>query len=308
VTDGERVIASFGSAGLFCYNLEGKELWRRDLGKQEHIWGNGAAPILHGNLCILNFGPGERTFLIAVDKKSGETVWQVAEAGGHSGLNKPGETGNHWLGSWVTPIIVQEKGREELIMNWPNRVAASDPATGKELWSCRGLNALAYASPLFADGVVVAMGGFNGDMLAVKAGGAGDVSAKHRLWLKRKTKQRIGSGVINGEHIYILNEPGVAECIELQSGKTVWEERLAGKGPDSTSWSSMVLAEGKLYVLNHSAETFVLKAKPSFELVAVNSLEPERTEASIVPAGGELLIRTHQALWCIGAERPTARQ
>src|SRR5256714_14923645 len=89
VTDWERVIASFASAGLFCYDFDGKELWHRDLGKQRHIWGNGASPILHGDLCILNFGPGPRTFLIAVDKKTGKTVWQVDEPSGDSGEEKP---------------------------------------------------------------------------------------------------------------------------------------------------------------------------------------------------------------------------
>jgi len=84
------VIASFASAGLYCYDFDGKELWRRDLGKQAHIWGNGASPIIHGGLCILNFGPGERTFLVAVNKKTGATVWQVDEPGGNSGEEKTG--------------------------------------------------------------------------------------------------------------------------------------------------------------------------------------------------------------------------
>src|SRR5688572_27961779 len=91
VTDGERIIASFGSAGLYCYDFEGKELWHRDLGKQIHIWGNGSSPVLHGNACFLNFGPGERTFLIAVDKRTGKELWKVEESGGHSGEKQPNE-------------------------------------------------------------------------------------------------------------------------------------------------------------------------------------------------------------------------
>jgi len=306
VTDGERVIASFASAGLYCYDFTGKELWHHDLGKQAHIWGNGASPIIHGDLCILNFGPGERTFLIAVNKKTGQTVWQVDEPGGSLGEPKPGEKPD-WVGSWSTPIVASLNGREELVMSWPKRVAAYDPPIGKELWTCNGLNPLVYTSPLYADGMVVAMGGFGGMALAVKAGGSGEVTGTHRLWHHPKTKQRIGSGVIADGHIYILNDPGVAECYELKTGKLIWEERLVGQGPDNSSWSSMVLADGRLYAINHSGDTFVLKASPKFELVATNSVgEPDN--ASLAVSDGEIFIRTHKALWCIAETgRPQAK-
>lgn len=303
-TDGERVIASFGSAGLYCYNLKGQELWHRDLGKQIHIWGNAASPVIHGDLCLLNFGPGERTFLMAVNKQSGETVWQVNEPGGHSGQNKPGESGNHWIGSWTTPVPVRVNGREELLMTFPSRVCAFDPATGKELWTCRGLNPLVYTSPLFSDGIVVAMGGFNGSTVAVKPGGRGDVTESHRLWQHPKTKQRIGSGVIHGGYIYILNDPGVAECFELKTGKLVWEERLKGPAAKTSSWSSMVSADGRLYAINQGGDTFVLKASPQFELLSTNPLG-ETSNSSVAISDGELFIRTYKSLWCIASHSPT---
>jgi outer membrane protein assembly factor BamB len=304
VTDGVRVVAWFGSAGLFCYDFVGKELWHRDLGLQRHIWGNGSSPILLGDLCILNFGPGERTFLIAVDKKTGKDVWKVEEPGGHSGEKKPGEAKAEWIGSWSTPIVIKAAGREELILSWPGRVVAFAPKTGKELWTCAGLNPLAYTSPLYdpGKGIVVAMGGFNGKAIAVKAGGSGDVTDTRRLWHHPKTKQRIGSGVIYEGHIYILNDPGVAECFELETGKLVWEERLTGRGKDNTSWSSMVLSDGRLYVVNHSGDTFVLKASPQFERLATNSLG-EHTNGSIAVSDGELFIRTDQNLWCIAQSK-----
>jgi outer membrane protein assembly factor BamB len=303
VTDGERVIASFASAGLYCYDFDGKELWHRDLGKQLHIWGNAASPILFGDLCILNFGPGERTFLIALDKKSGKTVWQVNEMGGDSGENKPGEKPN-WIGSWSTPIAIKINGHDELIMSWPKRVTAYDPKTGKELWTCGGLNPLVYTSPLYANGEVVCMGGFNGSSLAVNAAGHGDVTETHRLWQHPKTKQRIGSGVISDGHIYILDDPGVAECIELQTGKVIWEERLKGQGAKSDSWSSMVLSGDKLYVINQSGDTFVLKASPKFELLSTNPFG-ETTMSSLAVSNGDIFIRTHSNLWCIANPRGT---
>lgn len=301
VTDGERVVAWFGSAGLFCFDFAGKELWRRELGSQRHIWGNGSSPVLHGDLCFLNFGPGEPSFLLAVDKRTGRDVWRVAETNADNGEKKSGQEKPQWVGSWSTPVVVNAGDREELLMSWPKRLLAFELKTGKELWSCAGLNPLVYTSPLYdrARNIVVTMGGFNGMALAVKGGGSGDVTATHRLWHHPRTKQRIGSGVIHDGHIYILNDPGVAECWELETGKLVWEERLTGAGKDNTSWSSAVLAGDRIYVVNHSGDTFVLRASPKFDLLATNSLG-EHTNASIAPSDGDIFIRTYKHLWCIG--------
>src|SRR4051812_20644139 len=272
VTDGEHVMASFGSAGLYCYDMEGKGVWHRNLGKQTHIWGNASSPVIQGDLCYLNFGPGERTFLIAVNKRSGETVWQHDEPGGDSGEKKPGQEKPVWNGSWSTPIFPSVNGREELILSYPGHVAAFDPKNGREIWTCAGLNPLSYTSPLYSDGIVVAMGGFGGMALAVRADGEGDVTATKRLWHHPRTKQRIGSGVIAGDHIYILDDPGLAECIELKTGKVLWEKRLQGPATTKDSWSSMVLAGERIYVINKGGDTFVLKADPNFEVLATNSI------------------------------------
>jgi outer membrane protein assembly factor BamB len=297
-TDGQRVIAWFGSAGLYCYDFTGKKLWHRDLGRQVHIWGNGTSPVIHGDLCYLNFGPGERSFLIAVDKRTGQTVWQHDEPGGDSGEKKPGQDKAAWIGSWSTPVVADIKGREEVLLSLPKRVAAFDPKSGKEIWTCAGLNPLVYTSVLYSGDIVVSMGGFNGMALALKAEGNGDITSQ-RLWHHPKTKQRIGSGVIAGEHIYILNDPGVAECVELKTGKVVWENRLKGPATPSDSWSSMVLAGDRIYVVNKGGDSFVLKASPNFELLATNSLF-ENALASVAPSDGQIFIRTYKHLWCIG--------
>ncbi|MFN0127170.1 MAG: PQQ-binding-like beta-propeller repeat protein [Verrucomicrobiales bacterium] len=305
VTDGERVIAWFGSAGVFCYDFTGKELWRRDLGRPVHIWGWGSSPALHGNLCYLSFGPGEPSFLVALDKTSGKEVWRVAEPNADSGEKKPGQEKALWVGSWSTPLVIKAGGREELILTWPKRVVAFEPATGRELWHCEGLNPLVYTSPLYEPSkeILVAMGGYSGMALAVKAGGAGNVTESRRLWHQEKTRQRIGSGVIHDGHIYILNDPGIAECFELETGKLIWEERLRGPSAKGDNWSSMVLADGKLYAINQGGDAFVLKASPNFKMLAVNSLG-EATIASMAASNGELFIRTHEALWCFREGKP----
>jgi outer membrane protein assembly factor BamB len=301
VTDGERVVVSFGSAGWACYDFEGKQLWHRDLGPCLHIWGNAASPVLYDRLALLNFGPGERTFLLAVDKKTGEDVWKVEEPGGKFGDKGPSE----WVGSWSTPAMATLAGRDELIMSWPSILKSYNPRTGDLLWTCRGLerdqgtSGLVYTSPLVSPEVIVAMGGFNGPSLAVRTSGTGDVTETQRLWRVRSGPQRIGSGVIVGPHIFMVNEPGTFQCLELQTGKELWTERL-GKG----IWGSLVYADGRLYVTNLEGETLVLAAQPTFEILGRNPLN-ERTLASIAVSDGALFIRTYQHLWCIQA--PGAR-
>jgi outer membrane protein assembly factor BamB len=303
VTDGERVIAWFGSAGLWCFDLQGRELWHKDLGKQEHIWGYASSPVLHGDLCFLNFGPGEQSFLLAVEKATGKEVWRVDLPREHPAERHDGFAGRQGeIGSWSTPLIVRVGDRDELVLTVPGWVKGYDPTTGRELWRCGGLNPLIYTSPVAGEGVVVAMGGFGGSDLAVKLGGSGDVTGTHRLWHHLRGKQRIGSCVITGGHAYILNTPGTAQCIELQTGKPAWEERLQGPTGRSESWSSMVLSGDRLYVLNQAGDTFILRASPKFEKLAVNAIGDGMTNASHAVSNGELFIRTHKHLWCIGAK------
>jgi len=309
VTDGERVIVSFASEGLFCYDFDGKEIWHRtDLGRQVHIWGNASSPVIHGDLCFLNFGPGETTYLLAVEKKTGKTVWKNDE---DTGYNKPqtpdpvsGKTDNpQFIGSWTTPVITKIDGKDQLLMSWPRHLAAYDPATGKELWTCSGLNPLVYTSPIYGDGVVVSMGGYGGPAIGVRAGGSGDITATNRLWQNMRSPQRIGSGVVKDGHVYIHNDPGTVMCIDVKTGTPLWSERMKPTGGTGQNWSSVMLAGDKCYTITQGGDCFVFKADPKFELISVNSLGGERSNSSIVPSNGELFIRTHKALYCIAVKK-----
>jgi outer membrane protein assembly factor BamB len=296
-TDGKHIVVFFASAGVYCYDFEGREIWKRtDLGKQHHIWGNGTSPVIAGDRAFLNFGPGEKTTLFAFDLKTGKTLWQHDEPGGASGEGAD----KKWLGSWADPIFRQVGGRHELILSYPGRVAAFDPVAGREFRTCAGLNPLVYNSPLMtSDNIVVAFGGYGGMGLAVKAGGSGDVTAK-RLWHLPKVSQRIGSGVIHDGHHYILSDGGIAECRDLKTGEMVYTERLKGPGPSSQNWSSLVLsADGNCYAVNQGGDCFVFKARPTFELISTNSLG-EKIIGSIAVSNGQLFIRGYKHLWCIG--------
>src|SRR5262245_60000533 len=185
-TDGERVVVSHGSAGMHCYDYSGKELWKVSVGKLDHIWGNASSPVIYGDLVILWCGPGERSFLLAVNKKTGAKVWETPEKGAAAAK---------FEGSWSTPIIVKSEGRDQLILGVPNKRKGFDPKSGRELWSCDGLTPLVYTSPLFSNGIAVGMSGYGGAALAVRLGGGGDIT-KNRLWHHPRNAQRIGTGVI----------------------------------------------------------------------------------------------------------------
>jgi outer membrane protein assembly factor BamB len=182
-------------------------------------------------------------------------------------------------------------------MSWPKEVKAYDPKTGDVLWTCKGLTDLVYTSPLVTPDVVVAMSGFGGSAIAVPPGGKGDVTDK-RLWRHEKAQQRIGSGVIIGEHVYMLNEPGEMMCLEWKTGKILWQERMSGQ-----VWSSLLHSGERLYVTDSNGQTWVLAAKPKLEVLAKNALNKEMTRGSIVPSEGEFFIRTHDHLWCIGKKQ-----
>ena len=306
VTDGTRVIAAFGSAGVVCYDLDGRELWRRDLGPQTHQWGYGSSPVLHGDLCLLYFGPGPRSFLTALDKRTGRTVWQVDAPEVNPPERFDGFAGrtNGVVGSWSTPLIVKSPQREELVVTFANEMKGFDPKTGTELWKTDGLTPLLYTSPLAGGGYVVGLGGYFGGSVAVKQGGRGDLSAQ-KIWsVKREKRHLLSSGVIKDGHIFISNTIGVAECRELATGKQLWEERLPATGADGETWGSMILVGENLYVMNRSGDTFVLRATPEkFDLLATNSLK-ELANSTPALSHGDLFLRTQQALWCIRGDGP----
>ena len=149
------------------------------------------------------------------------------------------------------------------------------------------------SSLICENGIIVAMG--------VRAGGAGDVSATHQIWTRPREKQRMGFGVLAGGHVYILNEDGVAQCMEARQGKVVWEERLRVAGGNGKSWSSMVVSGDHLYAINQSGDAFVLRAAPKFQLLATNALG-EMTQSFMAFAGGDIFVRTYKSLWCISGK------
>jgi len=304
-TDGKCVVAVFGSAGVYCYDFNGKLLWKRDdLSPIEFEWGSAVSPVIHEDRVYVYRGPATTAHLMPLDIKDGKTLWvandpPVQTVGRTDGFKGNGDT-TAWICSYATPLVIPHGSGESILMNTPGSLQAHDPSTGKVLWNCGGLNPLVYCSPIYGEKTVVAMGGFHGTSIAITTDGKNDVTSTRRLWQTVRTPNRLGSGIIHKGHVYVLNTAGILDCIKLKTGKVIYSERARGKGAKQESWSSMVLSGDRIYIPNQSAETFVVSAEPKFKLLATNSLDGTLTNASLAVSNGQFLLRTHKHLWCIG--------
>ncbi len=300
VTDGERVVASFASAGIVAYDFSGKQLWQSDLGKQRHDWGQGSSPVIHGDSVIVYHGPGEFSALHALDKRTGARRWSVTlkeqqppeRFDGFAGKN------NGQIGTFSTPLVVSANGRDEIVLPAVNRLRGFAPADGRELWTAAGMNPLVYASPTLGEGTLVTFGGFFGGVVFIRPGGDGDVTARRLHFEQRMKKHTIGSPVVRDGHIYLCVTDGFLQCYELATGKMVFEERLPATGGSSATWGSPVLVGDRLYVTNQSGDTLVLRAAPKFELIASSPLgEPSNSTPAF--SDGQIFLRTQAALYCV---------
>lgn len=291
------VIVWHGSAGVFCYDLDGAPVWKTDLGPVHHDWGYASSPILDHGKVILNFGPGARTFLAALELRTGALLWKCEEPGG---LN---ETSKHMIGSWTTPLVVKVDGKDQVLCAMPTRVIACDAETGELRWFCDGLAddkaLLIYPSPLVWNGFGIAAAGWvNSPVMGFKLGGSGDVTKSNRVWQARQAQQ-IGSGVVVDGYAYVVTgSPSVAQCVECQTGKVRWSNRL----DTGESWGSLIYAAGRFYITSRRGATSVFRAGPdTFELLAQNDLG-EPSNATPAVSDGQLFLRTDRNVYCISGE------
>ncbi len=282
ISDGERLYVFFGKSGVFCFDLDGQQLWQASVGEGTNGWGSGCSPVLFEKLLLVNASI-ESGSLVALDKLTGKEAWK---AGGVSA-------------AWNTPLLVNAKSRKEVVVSAQNRLLSFDPNDGKPLWNSDGVHRYVCPSVVAHDGVVFAIGGGH-TSLAVRAGGSGDVTESHGVWRKPKGSN-VGSPVYLDGHLYWATDGGgIICCQNAATGEFVFEKRLdPGSG---TIWSSPVLADGKLYFVSQSKGTFVVAAKPEYEVLAHNTFadDDSRTNASPAIHNGQLLLRTDRALYCIG--------
>ncbi|MCA9193847.1 MAG: PQQ-binding-like beta-propeller repeat protein [Planctomycetales bacterium] len=288
----DRVVVWHSSAGLYCYDSSGKELWSRDLGDFKHIWGYGSSPIIHNGKVVLQTGPGARNFLTAIDLNTGKTLWETEE-------KYSGSKGADDVGSWSTPVVTQIDGKEQIICAMETRVNGYDPNSGQLLWWCNGLDGSRYdavsSSPLVGEGICFAMADLRGPSLAFRLGGSGDITQSNLLWrVDKRNPNSVGTGILLDGHIYRPNSgPGTIECLDVKTGTSLWEVRA------KDHWASFVLADGHIYALSQRGTTMVFKPNPEkFEEVSKNDLGGE-TNATPAFADGQIFLRTDTHLYCI---------
>jgi outer membrane protein assembly factor BamB len=281
--DGDRVYCFFGKSGVFAFDHNGKQLWQADVGTTIHGWGSAASPVLHGDLVIVNASV-ESEMLFAFDKATGKEKWKA------KGIRE----------AWNTPVVVKNKdGKDELIVPIAGKILAFDPNTGNQLWTCNtDIGWYMVPSVVAHDGIVYAIGGRSGvAALAVKTGGTGDVTRTHRLWTGKKGSN-VSSPVFHDKHIYFMNDSNEhAFCLEAATGNVVYEERMPRAG---TVYASSLMADGKIYYVSRDGKTFVVAAKPEFELLATNDLRDGSIfHATPVAIDGKLFIRSDKYLYCL---------
>ena len=285
-TDGTHVFAYFGTEGLYCYDFSGKLIWKTSPGPIATVgMGTGTSPVLFENTVILQCDEdnGEKSFILALDKKTGKEVWK---------------TPRKVQASWSTPLIVRGPQRTELITSGNELIISYDPKTGKELWRSKGHESNAIATPLAGNGMVFVYAGFPvKKTIAIQLGGSGDLSgSKNIVWQYDKGTAYVPSSILYGDYLYLLSDRGIITCIEAKTGKIVYE---GGRIPiPATFTASPVAFEGKILITSEDGDTFVVKAGPKHEILATNSLA-EPVYASPAVSDGMIFIRGEKNLYCI---------
>ncbi len=296
VSDGERIYAFFGKSGVYAFDMSGKVLWKKDVGQESSSrrWGSGASPILYGDLLIVN-ASDESQSIRAFNKVTGEEVWKAQAAGLELTFNTP-------------RIIKNVDGEEELIVAVPYEVWGMNPKTGKLTWYAEcDLDGNVSPTIVAADGIVYAVGGRNGGMVAVKTGGKEDVTKSHILWSSRETTY-VPSPILHDGKLYWVSDRGQAYCLDAKTGETVYRERLSGsssssgRGGSRGFYASVVLAGEYIYAVNRKGETSVYKPGDEFKVEQVNSIAGDEGDFNASPAiaNGQMFLRSDSALYCIG--------
>ena len=272
VTDGSVVVVSFGSEGLYAYDFNGKQLWKRDLGvlnagwffDPDYEWGHGSSPIIYKNMVIVQCDIQRGSFIAAFDTRTGKEVWR---------------TQRDEIPSWSTPSIMEVNGKAELVTQATNFTRGYDPMTGKELWKYSGNSEIAIPTPIMGPGFIVITNGYRlvQPIVALKPGATGDITLKqgetksgHIVWSTTRGGPYIPTPVIYQDQLYVLQGNGVLQAYNVATGERIYQERIGGTGGSFSA--SLVAGDGKLYATSEDGDVFVVKAGPKYELLAKNTV------------------------------------
>jgi outer membrane protein assembly factor BamB len=302
VTDGKHVWVVTGNGVVAALDFDGHVAWKQNLqqqyGKFGLNWGYGSSPLLYDGKVIIEVLHGNNTddpsYLVAFDGQSGKVTWRTERP-----TDAPAESPD----AYTTPALVTVNGQPQIVISGGDYVTGHDPQTGKELWRAAGLNPnksrnfRIVGSPTVADGMIFAPTR-NRPLLALKAGGSGDVTESNLAWKWTEDGgPDVPSPVSDGKYLYLVADNGLITCIDAKSGQMIYRNRL---NVGATIDSSLLLADGKLYITGENAVTVVLAAGPEYQELARNELDGTFTLSSIAVAGQQLFLRTSTHLYCIG--------
>ena len=286
VTDGKHLLAYFGSRGLYCFDLDGNLKWEKDFGDMQtkNSFGEGSSPALFGNTVVVVWDHDGDDFIVALDKTTGQELWRTA---------RNDDTG------WSTPLVIENGGKPQVIVNATRKVRSYDLMNGKQVWECAGQTANAIPSPVATADTVYLTSGFRGSALfALQFDRTGDLTGTDAIrWSYNKNTPYVPSPLLVNDALYLVTgNNGTLSCFDAKSGQAKFEgERLEGI---FGIYASPVAAKDRVYVLGREGTCLVLKQGPKLEVLATNKLD-EKTDASLALAGNELFVRGHQSLYCI---------
>jgi outer membrane protein assembly factor BamB len=299
-TDGRVIVAWFGSQGLYAFDMQGTPLWSRDLGRldvgaydaPEYEWGVASSPIIVDGRVFVQGDQQKGSFLLALDATTGKDLWRAER---------------DELSSWATPAVyrgTRPGTRAELITNSPKLVRGYDPATGRELWRSGGSSMITAPTPIFTDSLIIVASGRAPErpIFAIRPGAAGDISpgtpgaATSLAWYKTTRGSYMPTPIIYDGRLYVVSNQGVVDAYDLGTGAEVYRERLNHQGSGFSA--SPVAADDKLYFSSEDGDVFVVRAGPTFEILATNGMG-EPIMATPALAAGTMFIRGQHHLFAI---------
>ncbi len=290
VTDGQHLLVSFGSQGIFCLEMEGDLVWKKDLGEMsiKHGHGEGSSLALSGDRVIANWDHEGESFVVALDKLTGDEAWRVARDESTS---------------WSTPLIVEIEGRRQVVVSATNRVRAYDLNDGEVVWECGGLSGNVVVTPIYEDGLLFVANSYDGQALfAIRIKEAqGDVTGSGLVvWGIRRHTPYVSTPLLFGNQLWFVSHlQNILVCLEAKTGNLVFDlQRIAGL---RDVFASPVGAGGHVYVTSRNGVTAVFKQGDQFEMVASNLLD-DVFAASPAVVDGELYLRGDQFLYCIAED------
>jgi outer membrane protein assembly factor BamB len=289
LTDGEHLIASFESRGLYAYDLNGKPVWQKDLGdkKMRNEFGEGSTPALYKDKLFVVWDHQGESFIVALNKRTGEEIWR---------------TKRDEIDSWATPLVVEQAGRAQVVTGAMRGVRAYDADTGQIVWETEGLTMNPIPSPVAADGLVILMSGFRGNSLkAIKLAEAkGNITGTSAIaWTLDRDTPYVPSPLLYDGILYFLkSNNAIISALDARTGKPHYQAQRI-EGLPSTVFASPVGANGHVYVLGQEGTAVVLKHGQALQVVATNKLD-DRFDASPALVGGEMYLRGYRSLYSIG--------